>query len=44
MKNVYLQYSNEYKNVEAPVLATVVRTTGSTPQKAGSSACLVLQA
>ncbi len=38
MKNVYLQYSNEYKNVEAPVLVTVVRTTGSTPQKAGSSA------
>lgn len=38
MKNVYLQFANECQNIASPVLATILRTTGSTPQKAGSSA------
>src|SRR5512139_3792852 len=38
MKNVYLQILQNRKSVSKLVLATVAGTSGSTPQKAGSSA------
>lgn len=38
MKNIYLQIIDHQSDKSAPVLATVVRTKGSAPQKPGSSA------
>jgi xanthine dehydrogenase accessory factor len=38
MKNIYLQLIENQSTGKAPVLATVIRTKGSTPQKPGSSA------
>ena len=38
MKNIYLQITEELKLKTSLVLATVTRTSGSTPQKPGSSA------
>jgi xanthine dehydrogenase accessory factor len=38
MKNIYLQFLNLYSSDSALMLATVVRTSGSAPQKPGCSA------
>jgi len=38
MKNIYLQIHNNADDIRDLVLATVIRTVGSTPQKPGSSA------
>ena len=38
MKNIYLQIPSGVSDASALALATVTRTEGSTPQKAGSSA------
>lgn len=40
MKNIYIQIIENQSSGKAPVLATVTRTIGSTPQKPGSSALI----
>jgi xanthine dehydrogenase accessory factor len=40
MKNIYLQLLDHYTQISGLALATVVRTSGSTPQKPGSSILL----
>ena len=40
MKNIYLQLLDHYTQISDLALATVIRTSGSTPQKPGSSVLL----
>lgn len=40
MENIYLYLSSRFKSFDGLAIATVVRTSGSTPQKPGSSALL----
>jgi len=43
MKNIYMQLLDHQSDISKLVLATVVRTIGSTPQKPGSSALFDLK-
>lgn len=38
MPNIYLRLADSQNDISSPVIATVIRTKGSTPQKPGSSA------